>query len=213
MAKKLKALINFRRYTDSDQETMAESILQSMDGNANFPSPTPALPDVQTLLNAYSTSLVNAATRDRNKVAQKNSDRAALEASLTSLGNYVNAVCNGNLLMLTSSGFPVSKLPQPRHIPNPETVIVEQGQAVGSLISRIPAVKGATGYVHQITPHPLTPESEWESFASSRTKYIFENLEQGKKYWFRVAAIGSNDQVATSSEVSQFVMQRNNEAA
>lgn len=213
MAKKQKALINFSRNSDSDLETLAESIMQGMTGNASFASPTPTLEDVQALLNSYSTALVNAATRDRNKVAQKNSDRTALEASLTSLGSYVNAVCNGNVVMLTSSGFPVSKLPQPRHIPTPENVIIEQGQEAGTLISKVPAVKGATGYVHQITPHPLTPDSEWEQFATSRTKYIFENLEQGKKYWFRVAAIGSNDQVATSSEVSQFVMQRNSEAA
>ncbi|MEO5941820.1 MAG: hypothetical protein ABIP30_10590 [Ferruginibacter sp.] len=63
----------FSRYTDDSQETKAESILQGLTGNANFPSPVPSLTELQTGITNYSTALVAAATKDRVKVAEKTS--------------------------------------------------------------------------------------------------------------------------------------------
>ena len=44
--------------------------------------------------------------------------------------------------------------------------------------------------------------------ADSRVKFEFTGLEQGKKYWFRVAAVGSNGQLVYSTEMAQYVLQR-----
>ena len=68
--------------------------------------------------------------------------------------------------------------------------------------------KGVKGFLYQVAPDPLTDKTEWTTVASSRVKYEFDNLEQGKLYWFRIVAIGSNDQLVYSNTVSQYVMQR-----
>ena len=213
MSKTHKALINFRNYSDSKLETVCGTILQSMTGNSNFLTPTPTLNTIQGMLDNYSAALINAATRDRNKVAVKNDYRIQLEQLMTQEANYVNCICNGDLPKLTSSGMPLSKLSQPRIIESPKTIFVEQGSNAGTVILKAATVEGASGYLHKVTPDPLTSNSQWQIVASSRSKYQFDNLEQGKKYWFMVAAVGSNDQVANSEVISQFVMQRNSEAA
>jgi hypothetical protein len=49
----------------------------------------------------------------------------------------------------------------------------------------------------------------WISLPYGRSRYEITDLEQGKKYWFRVAAVGGFGQVVYSAEVPGFVMQRN----
>lgn len=206
MTKQPKALINFSKKADPSMETKSQEILQSMTGNANFPSPIPALEVVQDAQADYSTALINAASRDKTKVALKNQARLELEKLLKQLGNYVNTVSMGDVAMLTSSGYDISKMPEPRHITTPENVKLVPGMNDGSLISQADAVKGASSYIHQIAPDPLTADTKWTSISTSRRKYEFTSLEQGKKYWVRIAAVGSNEQVAYSTEVSQYVM-------
>jgi uncharacterized coiled-coil DUF342 family protein len=54
----------------------------------------------------------------------------------------------------------------------------------------------------------LNYRTAWKSLPDSRSKYEITELEQGKKYWFRVAAVGGYNQIVFSQEVAQYVMQR-----
>ena len=68
--------------------------------------------------------------------------------------------------------------------------------------------KGTVSLLYQVAPDPINEQTEWITVADTRVKYEFTGLEEGKKYWFRVAAVGSNGQIVYSTEVAQFVMQR-----
>jgi hypothetical protein len=46
----------------------------------------------------------------------------------------------------------------------------------------------------------------WTSIASTRTAFTFTNLEPGKLYTVKVAAIGSNDQLEYSIAVTQYAL-------
>ena len=205
----VKALISFIKLTDSKLELMCNSIMQAMTGNANFTTPIPTLPVIQDVLDNYSAALIAAASRDRNKVALKNQYRNQLIELMRQLGNYVNTVCMGDVAMLTSSGFTLSKLPLPRHLTVPQNLIILQGLNVGTMVAKVNPVNGATSYLFEVVADSPNKNGNWLSFPSSRTKFEFEGLTQGQKYWFRVAAVGTNGQVVYGSEVSQFVMQRN----
>jgi hypothetical protein len=145
-------------------------------------------------------------------VALKNQYRLELENLMRQLGNYVNTICMGDEAILATSGFELSKQPEPRHITAPENLTLSQGANAGSMMCKVKSVKGASGYLFEATADPITKNSNWISMPSSRTKFEFENLEQGKKYWFRVAAMGSNGQVIYCNEVFQYVLQRSIDA-
>src|SRR5260221_11065659 len=98
-------LISFVKYTDANLKAKGYYIFQSMTNNPVFANPIPALIDVQTALNDYSTALLDAGSLDRNAVAQKNQTRATLEGLLRQLGLYVMIAADGNAADLTSSGY------------------------------------------------------------------------------------------------------------
>jgi len=203
MSKSQKAIVDFRKLRAAALIPQCEFIITSMTGNTSFPTPPIPLTEVQALLDSYSAALSAAASRDRNKVALKNELRLQLNEMLTKLGNYVNLQSDGDITMIISSGFELSKLPQPRYISTPGNVKVKQGVNAGSLVCKIKADKAATSYIHMMSPAGVP---EWTSVTTSRSRYEFTNLEQGKEYSFKVVVIGSNDQTAQSATVNQFAI-------
>jgi hypothetical protein len=108
--------------------------------------------------------------------------------------------------VLVSSGFTLAKTGQPvAPITNPQGLQVENGVNSGEVISSVNAVKGAMAYVHQYTADPITDNSQWISVTSTKRKNVFTGLEPTKIYWFRVAAIGVNEQIAYSEMLSKIV--------
>lgn len=202
---KIKIKINFSRYTDSDLETVAGFILQSMTGNAHFPSPIPTLAELQTALTTYSTALVKAEDLGRLNVAEKRQARRQLELLLGQLGMYVMYIANGDEVILTSSGYSLAKEPEPQNIANPGNVTLGNGVSTGEMVASVKAVAGARSYIHQITADPLTPESVWQSSTSSKSKMLYSNLQPGTKYWVRIAAVGTSDQTTYSPLSSMYV--------
>ena len=202
---KNKIKFNFSRYTDSDLETKAGAILQSMTGNPNFPSPIPTLAELQTALTNYSNALVNAADLGKLNVATKNQCRQTLELLLGQLGMYVMYIANGNAVILTSSGYSLAKEPEPIALENPGSITLSNGITSGQLVATVKSVPGAKGYLHQITPDPMTPQSQWVSTASTRSKKVYNDLQPGQKYWVRIVAVGTEEQLAYSPESSMYV--------
>lgn len=202
---KNKIKFHFSRYTDSDLETKAGAILQSMTGNPHFPSPIPTLAELQTALSNYSAALVNAADLGRLNVATKNECRQVLELLLGQLALYVMYIANGNAVILTSSGYSLAKEPEPVPLENPGSITLSNGITSGQLVASVKAVTGAKSYLHQITPDPVSPTSQWVSSASSSRKKVYNNLQPGQKYWVRIVAVGTEEQLAYSPESSMYV--------
>jgi transcriptional accessory protein Tex/SPT6 len=117
-------------------------------------------------------------------------------------------VSQGDIDKLISSNFKLAKDREPVKLSAPVIKSVMQGVNPGTLVVSVKKDKGAVSYLYQIAEDPITDTTQWEGFGDSRTKFEFANLEQGKKYWIRVIAIGSNNQSVQSSEVAQYVMQR-----
>ena len=200
-----KIKFSFIRLTDSDLETKAGFILQSMTGNPNFLTPIPTLVDLQTALTIYSSALVNAEDRSRLRIAEKIQARQNLELLLGQLGMYVMYIANGDDVILTSSGFTLANVPEPQTIANPGQVTLSNGVSSGEMLAIVKAVYGAKSYIHQITANPLTDNSVWTNVTSSRSKMRYSNLKAGSKYWVRIAAIGSQNQTSVSPASSMYV--------
>jgi len=202
----LKINLGFGKYTDAQLLVKSQAIHTAMTGNTNFPTPTPTLAAVQTAIDDYATALSAAQEGGKTNVATKNVKKGELIDVLVSLGNYVTFTADGDEVKLVSSGFPVQKQKEPSPpLEKPEIIKVEDGGNSGELLVTISAVKGARTYVYQYTKDPLNDANEWTGQNSTLTKFSFNELESGKKYWCRVLAYGINEQVVYSDPVSRIV--------
>ena len=201
--KKQKISLSFRGYSDSAFLGKAGHIASSMANNTYFPTPVPALADVQEALDAYSAALLAAADLGRTNVASKNQARLILEQLLAQLGMYVMFIANGDPLILTSSGYTLNKLPEPRYIENPGNVVLSNGITSGEINSSVKNV-ATSGYLFEITDTLPAPDTVWTSIPSSRSQFVFKNLAAGKQYWIRVAALGNRNQIAYSTIATIF---------
>jgi hypothetical protein len=137
-------------------------------------------------------------------VADKNKYRKLLEQWLVALGVWVLFIANGDAATLTSSGYTLTKMPEPQRLDNPGNVSVSNGNSSGKLVASVARPKGSKSFIHQISGELLGESTVGTSNTSSRSRYTFTNLQPGKQYWVRVAAVGSNEQIAYSPVANQF---------
>lgn len=201
-----KSIFNASKLSDGILESKTHSIISSMTGNAHFPTPTPSLAEIETAADNFSSALVKAGTGNRADVADKNAKREVLVDQLRRFCKSINVIANGDAAMLLTSGFDLSKDPQPTVISKPEILRVENGVASGQLLVSVKAVKGAYSYLHEYTTDATLAPDSWVTAMSTSAKAVFNNLQPGTMYYCRVAAVGSNNQVLYSDAASRMVI-------
>jgi hypothetical protein len=173
-----------------DQDT--ETIIASMTGKANFPTPSPTLTVITTALSAFTVALADAADGGVEKTAIKNAKRAELVSLLRQLSNYVFATANGDMTKLLSSGFPAQKTTRSPigPLPAPITPVLSQGPVTGSLNASSPPVGGAYVYNWRVAlaSVPTTYVKQQQTTAASNT---FEGLTPGQVYNVELNAVGT----------------------
>jgi hypothetical protein len=201
-----KALINFSILNDGNFLAKAQNIRTSMTGNTDFPDPVPSLGTIGDAIDDYAAALVKAGTGNRSDVADKNAKRKILTDLLRSLAAYVTSIANGDRSKLLTTGFDVSKEKEPVVITKPENITVNNGANSGVLLVSVKRVKGAASYVHEYaTPEAMATDS-WVSTTTSKSKITFSELEAGKIYYCRIAAVGSKGQIVYSDPIARMVI-------
>jgi hypothetical protein len=153
----------------------------------------------------FQTAVNIAGRNDRTLSSAKNDKKAVLIGILEETANYVTTTSNGDNTMLLSSGFDISGFKTVSQTLAPiEQLDVEIGPP-GQAITRVKKVAGAKAYIHQCTPDPITPDSEWTSETVTESENTFTNLKPIAKYWFRVIAIGKGKQSVYSVLVSRVI--------
>ena len=190
-----------------DKIQFARQIVQAMQGNTGFPTPTPTLPALtegaHELEDAY-----NAALAARQAAKMKTSiqdDRSAeLDDVLTLLALYVENASNGDKASIESAGFSVRNPSAPiGTLPAPVDVQVAPSEHAGTADVAWKPVRGAKAYC--IERAAEGQELDWGVIGTSTKKEASLNsMVSGRKYWFRVAAIGAAGQSAYSDPVPLF---------
>ena len=182
----------------SDKKLAADTlkIQTSLTDNTGFPTTVPTLDDYSASVGAFIGQLAKAnGTRDINAIAAKNARRKELIASTITLGTSVSLTANGNLEMLLSTSFPLRRQTQPSILGKPTNFRCTNGINPGELDLAIDTMAGVVSFNFTYTEYPPTPNSVWTTVTSSKSNYTITGLEPGKKYWFRVAAIGRKGQM------------------
>ena len=204
--KEPKIVVSFARTSDSNLSTKSQFIISSMTGNTNFTTPTPTLAVLTAARTAFDTALAAAQTRDVNKIAVKNDKRELLIVLLRQLANYVELISNGNRTIMLSSGFELAKDGNDSvSLGNINNFTVTEGNNIGQVVSKCEGVENCISYLHCYTLDPVSNASIWTELATSTSSYTFEGLESGKKYWFKLKAVGRKNQLNVSNALSRIV--------
>ena len=199
-------LNSFERYSDSELTVSYQRILTAMKGNPYFLTPTPTIEEAESLKVEFDGSLTAAQSGDRLKIAIKNEVRGKVIGLLHRWARYVEMIANGNRAIMLSSGFEVSKERTTSvQLEQPQNLTVIDGKNPGELIAYCDGVAGAKSLIFQYTTDPLSESSVWNNEPTTKSEVTFKNMKSGQKYWFRVVAVGSNDQRTVSIVVSRIV--------
>lgn len=188
----MKALIGFGSMLDDQLLTAATTIVAAMKDNVNFPTPTPELDDIKTLLDDFSAKLAAARKRGSPEdTAIKDESMLPLVSALQKLGYYVNGVADGQLSILLSSGFPTNALSTPALVPDMVlNVRASDTNQSGQLRLDFQPQKKVRLYEYCFRK-VSTPEEPWSDrlITSSSRNTVIAPLEIGQYYEVRVRAV------------------------
>lgn len=167
----------------------ASEIVESMDGNPDFPTPSPPLADITTAIGNLQKAYQKALDRSLTAKAEQRTANEELNDLLRQLRDYVNGVAKGNEDIVLSSGFEASKIPEPVG-PMPQVIDVKGkgGDGDGTVQLRWKPVYGAKNYVVEMSTDNVNYTPTGYPSAANLT---VDSLTIGQFYWFRVAANGA----------------------
>ncbi len=200
----------FRNFPDDELLVQAETVIQAMTGNANFPDPTPDLADVATARDDFAAKLAVARKRSGpEETALKNDARLVLGDLLKRLAFYVSTTADGNLAMLLSSGFRTTAYPKSGRIPErPITIRLRDGRQSGQLVLAFNKVPGSLFYEYRYgVMDEALGEHQWSeplTTTSSRDNVIAP-VEAAKRYYVQVRAASGYGKSDWSEPVSLIV--------
>ena len=185
----------------------ARRVAEALSANPNFPSPSPAIGNLEDRTASLELGY-NDAQAARQTAKMKTSiqdDRSAeLDGVLTLLAFYVENASGGDKAKIESAGFNVKNPPAPiGTLPAPVDLQVAPSEHSGTADVAWKPVRGARAYT--IERATDAPELDWGVIGTSTKKDASLNsMVSGRKYWFRVAAIGAAGQSAYSDPVPLF---------
>lgn len=135
MSKKPKVLTYFSAVKDEELMVLSYTVINAMEGNPNFPNPSPGLLEIQELLNAFINKLKISRKRGSPEdTAAKNESRIPLVDQLKRLSYYVNTTSKGQLSVLLSSGFPTTSMSNSSLVPTRvEKITLTDGRQSGQI--------------------------------------------------------------------------------
>jgi hypothetical protein len=202
---KRKLTLNFKETSDSDLAALALTVANKMTDNEHFPDPDMLIIELREIGMQFLKAVAGARSRDLEKVAYKNNLRVLVIKKLKQVGEFVLTHSANKELPLITSGFTLIKSVDEIILKSPEDFKIMPGPKPGEMILKVRRVPGARSYIYQWTPAPLTKESIWESIADTRCKKVISGLPLGVNYLFRMAAIGSRNQIIYTQPLSRYI--------
>jgi hypothetical protein len=200
------ALLNFTNASDEKVKNVGQSVAAKLAKNPNFPQPTVDIASFLIKVETYVSSIVPKTKSSSDSAAIKNQNKKIVQADLVLLRNYVNAVANGDRVILLTSGFditPETKL-KPAQNSIPLNVVVKPGGFQGTALLSCAAQKSAVIY----EVRAKHGEENWsEPVGSTKsTKILIKGLVPGKSYEFQMRTMGSTVYSEWSSSILMIVV-------
>lgn len=202
-------LLDFTRYADAALLVLAEAVYAALTGNAFFPALSdPGLADFKAALDAYDDALAAAADRGKNSIAAKKARKAELTNLLFKLALECMRVADGNDEALISTKFPLTKDKVPQKPLGIASISkIENGQNPGELVVTLYTLPGVRAFVYQYAQDPISESSQWHNHNSTMINETITGLESTKRYWIRIVAYGTGNQMTICEPVLSKIVQ------
>jgi hypothetical protein len=169
-------------------------IVTQMTGNANYPTPSPALTVITAKANALETALGAQQTAQqaaKTATTTLETKEGEADAAVNSLSNYVWETSGGDEAKIQSAGMSLRAPKTPTtSLPAPQGLAVTAGDNEGELDAVWDPVPKNKGYEVQTSPDPVTGTSWAFAETSTASKTTLTGLPSGSKIWVRVRALG-----------------------
>ena len=201
--------LSLRNLSVTDKLAKGRHIVGSLTNNPAFATPSPPLPDVTAALDVLdkAQAAVQAAKSDvATRVLAQDEAETKVNQLLTQLAGYVESVAGTDDGLITSIGMETKSsrsAPQPPTVP--QGLSATAGEHEGEIKLSWKAISNARSYAIESSQDPATATT-WTHLgvATSASKAI-SGLTSGKRYWFRVAAIGAGGQSGWSEHATKVV--------
>jgi hypothetical protein len=211
----VKVKLQLNRKSVEDKLALGNGVAAAMTGNANFPTPAPALTVITGLTASIQAKLDERAALDTQRQAlttQINAEEDQLDEALTAVGNYAENQANqlgsaGNpaAAILQGGGFEVAGTPSPiGPMPKVTGLSGTAGDEAGEVdLHWNPVRDGLKVYVAQTTSDPAA-STGWNYIPLAKpgqSKASLPGFTSATRQWFRIAAQGSAGQGPWSDPV------------
>jgi hypothetical protein len=200
-----KVSLGFGKLTETELASFAEGVIDSMTGNATYPTPPVTLANLQTAVDDFSDKIPAARAGGPADTAAKNNARQTLLGMLRETAAYVQMKCNNDPALLLSSGFQAQSTNRASTpLARPTGLQIANGNA-GQLEAQVNPVKNANMYEGRIK----LDGAEWMPgiFAGDSQHIMFNGLTPGKTYTIQIRALGgSTGQTDWSDPVSHMAI-------
>lgn len=193
-----KVKLSLQSLTIPQKIQFIRQVVTSMTGNANFATPAPALLAITAIVDALEAAF-NVAQAARLTAKQKtelqNTAEQQADALLTQLAAYVENITGGDAAKIQSGGMETRADATPvGALPAPQNLSATAGDQDGEIDLDWDNIRGAKSYVMEKSVDPITATSWQPAGIVTKSKGTVSGLISGTKYWFRVAAIGTDGQ-------------------
>ncbi len=204
-----KVIISFRKVNEDALNELADQIIVKLTGNVNFPNLPFSAAQITNAKNVYEAALAKSKDGSTKDTTDKKNKRKDMEKMLHDNGQYINLIAQGDMLMLTGTGYPLSNPRTPVGIldapPQPK---LRTDNTPRVLKVNVKANNKAKIYVYLLArdPAPAKPEDEgWRRITDTASSIVIRNLESGQRYRVRVAYKATEDTLRFSEPVSIIV--------
>jgi hypothetical protein len=200
--------LNLRNLSITEKIAKGRQIVTAMTDNTRFANPNPPLSDVTTALDDLEKAfgLVQAARSEvTTKTVSQDNAAAKLDQTLTQLAGYVESVAGKDDTVITSAGMETKASRSAPTVPTaPQGLSATTGEHEGEISLTWKPVANARSYIIEFSLDPATSSWTHSGVATAANKTIF-SLTSGKRYWFRVAAVGAVGQSGWSEHATKVV--------
>ncbi len=192
----VRASLAFAGMSDGEVLSRAVAVLTGLTGNARFPNPAIDLATLKAGVESLQAAIAEALDGGRKAIAERNKQRAVVITMLRQLATYVEANCNEDVAIFTSSGFEVAsktRTAAPEPLTQPAIRNISHGSNSGQLVVRITALTNARSYeMHYGALLNGAMPAQWTTvtLTSVRGGVTVDNLTPGVTYAFQVRALG-----------------------
>ena len=181
-----RANYNYVNLTQAEYIAIVSLICFCCASNPNFPDLPVAVADILAKLAAYEKALDKGKMGDSVQVATAKALRKDLDVMLRKNGIYINDVANGDLIILESCGYQLSK-ESSRNKKDAIKITQSSQSGTGKVVIR--AVEGAVTYLAETCPDPIpvpdNPAAWTRHPMCTRSYFWISGLTPLKKYWIR----------------------------